>query len=279
MVRFTAYHRRHTAPERRKVAHHNPRVDNCQPFGFLQHTPVLGPDKTPPSFLVLSRLRRLVRGERLSVLTAVLHSTGLSTTYREFLLLRPEPRAPGSSTPRHSATSSSDSNEESSESEIPTPKRRRTSRPQNPRHTSRPEMAEVTDEDDTFATADDPRNYDLEEEDLPIAADEWNYDPGLEPTPAAVPRNSKRHPLVMLDDPPLLVAHFLGFRLCPVAEITNTSCSSLVEEVVQKAAEDADDEEQLENALLWISKVFGQAGRCLGRKCRGDKGKGKGRAP
>jgi hypothetical protein len=58
------------------------------------------------------------------------------------------------------------SGEESTESEIPAPKRRRMSHPQNPRHPSRPEMAEVTDEDDTFATADDPRNYDLEEEDV-----------------------------------------------------------------------------------------------------------------
>jgi hypothetical protein len=147
-------------------------------------------------------------------------------------------------------------------------------------------MIEVTDEDDTFATADDPRNYDLEEEDarmsspeLPLAADERNYDPGLEPAPAAVPPEQQASSSHMtLDDPPPLVTHFLGFRLRPVAEITTASCSSLVEEVVQQAAEDADDEEQLESALLLMSEVFGQAGRCLGRKCRDDKGKGKGRA-
>jgi hypothetical protein len=148
-------------------------------------------------------------------------------------------------------------------------------------------MAEVTDEDDTFATADDPRNYDLEEENArmlspepPLADDERNYDPGLEPVPAAVPPEQQvLSSRMTLDDPPLLVAHFLGFRLRSVAEITNTSCSSLVEEVMQQAAEDADDEEQLESALLMMSEVFGQAGRRLGRKRHGNKEKGKGRAP
>jgi hypothetical protein len=51
-----------------------------------------------------------------------------------------------------------------------------------------------------------------------------------------------------------------------------------VEEVVQQVADDEDDEEQLESALLLMSEVFGQVGRRLGRKCRDDKGKGKGRA-
>jgi hypothetical protein len=53
---------------------------------------------------------------------------------------------------------------------------------------------------------------------------------------------------------------------------------SLVEEIMQQSTADAGDEEQLENALLMISEVFGQAGRLLGKRCRGDKGKGKGRA-
>jgi hypothetical protein len=83
---------------------------------------------------------------------------------------------------------------ESSENETPAPKRRRTSRSQNPRHTSHPEVIELTDEDDTPATADDPRNYDFAEADVQmsspestIAADARNYDPELEPTPPIVP--------------------------------------------------------------------------------------------
>jgi hypothetical protein len=55
-------------------------------------------------------------------------------------------------------------------------------------------VVEVTDEDDAPTLADDPRNYNLEEEDVQmsspessIAADEHNYDSGLEPAPAVVP--------------------------------------------------------------------------------------------
>jgi hypothetical protein len=147
-------------------------------------------------------------------------------------------------------------------------------------------MVEVTDENDAPATADDARNYDFNDEDVqmsspehPIAADPRNYDPELEPVPDAVPLEQQASSSRMtLDDPPPLATHFLGFRLCPVAEITNASCSSLVEEVVQQVADDEDDEEQLESALLLMSEVFGQVGRRLGRKCRDDKGKGKGRA-
>jgi hypothetical protein len=69
---------------------------------------------------------------------------GLSTTYREFLLLRPEPRATGSSTRRPSATSASDSDAETSESKTPDRKRRKTSHPRNTRRTPRPEVVEMT---------------------------------------------------------------------------------------------------------------------------------------
>jgi hypothetical protein len=82
-----------------------------------------------------------------------------------------------------------------------------------------------------------------------------------------------------LDDPPPFDARFLGFRPRSAAEITSASRASLVEEIVQQSAADTGDEEQLENALLMMSKVFGQAGKLLGWRHRGDKGKGKGRAP
>jgi hypothetical protein len=47
------------------------------------------------------------------------------------------------------------------------------------------EVVEVTDEDDTPTLADDPQNYDFDDEDVqmsspepPIVADTCNYDPG-----------------------------------------------------------------------------------------------------
>jgi hypothetical protein len=81
-----------------------------------------------------------------------------------------------------------------------------------------------------------------------------------------------------LDDLPYFDARFLGFRPCSAAEITSASHASLVEEIVQQSSVDTGDEEQLENALLTMSEVFGQAGKLLGQRRRGDKGKGKGRA-
>ncbi|KAJ7825740.1 hypothetical protein B0H14DRAFT_3468244 [Mycena olivaceomarginata] len=117
-----------------------------------------------------------------------LSQTRLSTTYREFLLLHPEPRVLGPSARRRSTAQPSGSEAESSESETPAPKRRKMSGPWNPRHVSRPEVVEVTNEDDTPATANDPRNYDFDEEDVqmsspepPIVADVRNYNPRLAP--------------------------------------------------------------------------------------------------
>jgi hypothetical protein len=146
-------------------------------------------------------------------------------------------------------------------------------------------VVEVTDEGDAPATANDPRNYDFEDEDVrtsspepPIAADPRNYDPELEPVPDAVPVEQQASSSRMtLDDPPLRDAHFLGFRPRPAAEIASTSRASLVEEILQQSAEDIEGEEQLESALLAMSEVFGQAGRLLGKRRRGGKGKGKDR--
>jgi hypothetical protein len=124
-------------------------------------------------------------------------------------------------------------------------------------------VVEVTDEDDAPAAADDPRNYDFE----------------LEPAPDAVPVEQQVSSSRMtLDDPPPRDARFLGFRLRPAAEIASTSRDSLVEEILQQSAEDVEGEEQLESALLAMSEVFEQAGRLLGKRRCGDKGKGKGRA-
>jgi hypothetical protein len=84
---------------------------------------------------------------------------------------------------------------------------------------------------------------------------------------------------MILDDPPPQDARFLGFRLRPAAKVTSASHASLVEEILQQLAEDVGDEEQSESALLAMSEGFGQAGRLLGQRRRGDKGKGKGRVP
>jgi hypothetical protein len=147
-------------------------------------------------------------------------------------------------------------------------------------------VVEVTNEDDAPATADDPRNYDFEDEGVrmsppepPIAADPRNYDPELEPAPDAIPveqQTSSSH--MTLDDPLPRDARFLGCRPRPAAEIASASRASLVEEILQQSAEDVEGEEQLESALLAMSEVFGQAGRLLGQRRRGDKGKGKGHA-
>jgi hypothetical protein len=124
-------------------------------------------------------------------------------------------------------------------------------------------VVEVTDKDDAPATADDPRNYDFE----------------LEPAPDAVPVEQQvLSSRMTLDDPPPRDACFLGFRLRPAAEIVSASRASLVEEILQQSAEDVEGEEQLESTLLAMSEVFEQAGRLLGKRHCGDKGKGKGRA-
>jgi hypothetical protein len=150
-----------------------------------------------------------------------------------------------------------------------------------------PVEIEVTDEDDTPAIVDDPWNYDFEGEDVQmlslessIAADDPKYNPELEPAPAVVQEEQQvSSSCTMLDDPPPLDARFLGFHLRPIEELTAASCSSFVEEIVWQSSESASDKGQLENALLFMSEVFGQAGRLLGRQSHDGKGKGKERAP
>ncbi|KAJ7303801.1 hypothetical protein DFH08DRAFT_825581 [Mycena albidolilacea] len=217
---------------------------------------------------------------------------GLLTTYREFLLLRPAPSTESASTPRRPGASpghgrgpvvhaSSGSEVGSSEDDTPATKKRKTSRPHCP------EMVKVTDEDEAPTLADDPRNYDLEEGDvsmsspeLSIAADAHNYDSGLEPAPAVVPpKQQALSSRVTLDDPPPSDACFLRFHPRPAAEIASASRVALVEEIMQQSTANTGDEEQLENMLLMMSEVFGQAGRLLGKRRHGEKGKGKGRAP
>jgi hypothetical protein len=148
-------------------------------------------------------------------------------------------------------------------------------------------MVEVTDEDEEPALADSPRNYDLEggsasmlSPEPSIAADTRNYDSGLEPAPAMVPLEQRASSSrVTLDNPPTSEARFLRFRPRSAAEIASASRAALVEEIMQQASADTGDEEELEDALMTMSEVFGQASKLLGKRCRGEKGKGKARAP
>jgi hypothetical protein len=132
-------------------------------------------------------------------------------------------------------------------------------------------MVKVTDEDEEPALADDPRNYNLKEGDVSM---------GLEPAPAVVPpKQQVSSSRVTLDDPPPSDARFLRFRPRPAAEIASASRAALMKEIMQQSTADTGDEEQLENTLLMMSEVFGQASRLLGKRRHGEKGKGKGRAP
>jgi hypothetical protein len=148
-------------------------------------------------------------------------------------------------------------------------------------------MIEVTNEDDAPALADDPWNYDFEEEDIQmsspessIAADDCNYDSGLEPTPAIVPPEQQASSSCMtLDDLPPADVWFLGFHLRAIKRITPDSQPAFVEEIMQYAMETDSGAEWVEEALRFMSEVFDEAGRLLGRQCRSGKGKGKEHAP
>jgi hypothetical protein len=145
-------------------------------------------------------------------------------------------------------------------------------------------VVKVTDEDDAPAAADNLQNYDLENEDErmsspepPIVADHRNYNTELEPVPDAVPvEQQASSSRMMLHNSPPRDTRFLGFRPRPVAEIASAPHASLVEEILQQLVEDTGDGEQLESALLMMSEVFGQAGKLLGKRCRGTRGRAKG---
>jgi hypothetical protein len=113
--------------------------------------------------------------------------------------------------------------------------------------------------------------------DTPIGVDPRNYDPTLEPTPATVPpeqhTSSSRS---TLDDPlpQALDPHFLGFRLRPMEDLSPSSRAAFVDEIVHWADQSGADEERVESALLFMSAIFSQAGKMLGRRRQDRKGKG-----
>jgi hypothetical protein len=108
--------------------------------------------------------------------------------------------------------------------------------------------------------------------------DPRNYDPTLEPAPAAVPpgqhASSSRS---TLDDllPNALDPHFLGFRLRPMEDLSPSSWAAFVDEIVHWVDQSGADEGRVESALLFMSAIFSQAGNTLGRRRRDRKGKGR----
>jgi hypothetical protein len=168
-----------------------------------------------------------------------------------------------------------------SEDDAPSSKRRKAS---HPREAASPEVIVVTEEEAVSVEVRDlqyPEGIDedvsMPSPDPPIGVDPRNYNPTLEPAPVAVPpeqhasssRSTQDNPSSNTPDP-----HFLGFRLCPMEDLSPSSCTAFVDEIVRWADQSGADEERIENTLLFMSAIFSQAGNTLGR-CRQDR-KGKG---
>jgi hypothetical protein len=142
---------------------------------------------------------------------------------------------------------------------------------------SSPEVIVVTDEDLRYLE-DTDEDVSMPSPDPPIGVDPRNYDPTLEPAPAAVPpeqhASSSRS---TLDDPLSNTpdSHFLRFRLHPLEALAPSSRTAFVDEIVSWAVQSDAGEERVESALLFMSAIFSQAGNTLGRRRRDRKGKGR----
>jgi hypothetical protein len=207
---------------------------------------------------------------------------GLSYTYREFLSeLRPAQRtvcAKARCRAAAAATRASDPAvviSSDSEAEALPSKRRKTSLPC---EASSPEVIVVTDEDGDLRYPEDvDEDVSMPSPDPPIGVDPRNYNPTLEPAPAAVPpeqyTSSSRSTLDDLSsDTP--ASHFLGFRLRPIEALSPSLRTAFVDEIVNWADQSGAGKEHIESALLFMSAIFSQAGNVLGRRQRDRKGKG-----
>jgi hypothetical protein len=108
--------------------------------------------------------------------------------------------------------------------------------------------------------------------------DPRNYDPSLEPAPAAVPpEQHASSSQSTLDDPSFNTpgSHFLGFCLRPMEDLSPSSCTNFVDKIVHWTDQSGADEERVESTLLFMSAIFSQAGNTLGRRHRDRKGKGR----
>jgi hypothetical protein len=110
----------------------------------------------------------------------------------------------------------------------------------------------------------------------PIGVDPCNYNPTLEPAPVAVPpeqhTSSSRS---TLDDPWSNTpdSHFLGFCLHPMEDLSPSSCTAFVDEIVCWTDQSSAVEAHVESALLFMSAIFSQVGNTLGRRHLDRKGK------
>jgi hypothetical protein len=207
---------------------------------------------------------------------------GLSFTYREFLSeLRPAQRTVRTEARRRAAAAATRTSDpvvvisSDSEEDAPPSKRCKTSL-----HCEAPspEVIVVTDEDGDLRYPEDADgDVPMHSLDPPIGVDPRNYDPTLEPAPAAVPpeqhASSSRS---TLDDPSSNApdSHFLGFRLRPMEALSPSLRTAFVDEIVNWADQSGADEERVESVLLFMSAIFSQAGNTLGRRRRDRKGKG-----
>jgi hypothetical protein len=113
--------------------------------------------------------------------------------------------------------------------------------------------------------------------DLSIGADPRNYNPILEPAPAAVsPEQHASSSQSTLDDLSSNTpgSHFLGFRLCPMEDLSPSSHTAFFDEIVHRTDQSGTDEEHVDSALLFMLAIFSQAGNMLGCCRRDRKGKG-----
>jgi hypothetical protein len=154
------------------------------------------------------------------------------------------------------------------------PSKRRKAFP--PREESSPEVIIVTDEEAMSMEVGDLRYLEGADEDVsmpspdpPIGVDPRNYDPTLEPAPAVVPpeqhTSSSRS---ILDDPSPNTPspYFLGFHLRPMEDLSPSSWTAFVDEIVHWTDQSGADEERIESALLFMSAIFSQAGNTLGHR-------------
>jgi hypothetical protein len=112
--------------------------------------------------------------------------------------------------------------------------------------------------------------------DPPIGADTRNYNPSLEPAPAAIhpeqQASSSRSTLEnLLPNAPGL--RFLGFYLCPMEDLSPSSRAAFVDEIVHWTDQIGADEGCVESTLLFMSAIFSQTGNTLGWRCQDGTGR------
>jgi hypothetical protein len=89
--------------------------------------------------------------------------------------------------------------------------------------------------------------------DPPIGVDPRNYNPTLEPAPAAVPLEQHTSSSQSTLDDPLSNTpdlHFLGFCLRPMEDLSPSSRTAFVDEIVHWTDQSGADEEHVESTLF-----------------------------